>query len=81
MYSRLQIVFGLLCNRAGCPVAVEVFDGNTADLKPLGAQIEKLPPPRKLGLRCSFRTDCEYVTKGLCEKSLDNRRRVSYPWP
>src|SRR4030095_6954647 len=27
----LQMVFGLLCNREGCPVAVEVFDGNTAD--------------------------------------------------
>jgi hypothetical protein len=33
---------GLLCNRAGCPVAVEVFDGNTADPKTLGSQIEKL---------------------------------------
>jgi hypothetical protein len=40
--DKLQIVFGLLCNRAGCPVAVEVFDGNTADPKTLGAQIEKL---------------------------------------
>ena len=29
--DKLQIVFGLLCNRDGCPVAVEVFDGNTAD--------------------------------------------------
>ena len=38
----MQIVFGLLCNRAGCPVAVEVFDGNTADPKTLGSQIEKL---------------------------------------
>jgi len=40
--GKLQIVFGLLCNRAGCPVAVEVFDGNTADPKTLGSQIEKL---------------------------------------
>ena len=40
--GKLQIVFGLLCNRAGCPVAVEVFDGNTADPKTLGTQIEKL---------------------------------------
>ena len=31
----LQIVFGLLCNSAGCPVAVEVFTGNTADPKTL----------------------------------------------
>jgi Transposase DDE domain len=40
--DKLQIVFGLLCNRAGCPVAVEVFDGNTADPRTLGSQIEKL---------------------------------------
>ena len=26
-----QIVYGLLCNAEGCPVAVEVFEGNTAD--------------------------------------------------
>jgi transposase len=38
----LQIVFGLLCNHAGCPVAVEVFDGNTADPMTLGPQIDKL---------------------------------------
>ncbi|MGA7950938.1 MAG: IS1634 family transposase [Thiobacillaceae bacterium] len=37
-----QIVFGLLCSAAGCPVAVEVFEGNTADPATVGAQIEKL---------------------------------------
>jgi transposase len=38
----LQIVYGLLCSADGCPVAVEVFDGNTADPKTLMAQINKL---------------------------------------
>jgi transposase len=38
----LQIVFGLLCNREGCPVAVEVFDGHTADPMTLAPQIDKL---------------------------------------
>ena len=38
--DKLQIVFGLLCNAAGCPVAVEVFEGNTADPKTLSKQIE-----------------------------------------
>ncbi len=37
-----QIVFGLLCNSAGCPVAVEVFEGNTADPKTLATQLTKL---------------------------------------
>ena len=40
--GKLQIVFGLLCNRAGCPVAVEVFEGNTADPMTLAPQIVKL---------------------------------------
>jgi transposase len=38
----LQIVFGLLCNRDGCPVAVEVFDGKTADPMTVAPQIAKL---------------------------------------
>jgi transposase len=40
--SNPQIVFGLLCNSAGCPVAVEVFEGNTADPKTLATQLTKL---------------------------------------
>jgi len=31
-----QIVYGLLCNADGCPVAIEVFAGNTADPNRLG---------------------------------------------
>jgi len=37
-----QIVFGLLCNDKGCPIAVEVFEGNTADPKTLATQLTKL---------------------------------------
>jgi transposase len=37
-----QIVFGLLADAQGCPVAVEVFEGNTADPKTVAAQISKL---------------------------------------
>lgn len=39
---KMQIVYGLLCAADGCPVAIEVFDGNTADPKTLSAQIAKL---------------------------------------
>jgi transposase len=38
----LQIVYGLLCAPDGCPVAIEVFDGNTADPMTLATQVEKL---------------------------------------
>ncbi|NEO65311.1 MAG: transposase [Moorea sp. SIO4G2] len=40
--GKLQIVFGLLCNREGCPIAVEVFEGNKSDTTTLGKQIEKV---------------------------------------
>src|SRR5271168_1081492 len=40
--DRPQIVYGLLCTREGLPVAVEVFDGDTADPTTLAAQIKKL---------------------------------------
>ena len=40
--GKLQIVFGLLTNASGCPVAVEVFDGNTADPKTVATQVDKL---------------------------------------
>jgi hypothetical protein len=40
--DRPQVVYGLLCTRDGLPVAVEVFDGDTADPATLGRQIVKL---------------------------------------
>jgi transposase len=40
--GKLQIVFGLLCNAEGCPIAVEVFEGNTGDPKTVASQVEKL---------------------------------------
>jgi len=40
--GRLQIVSGLLCSPAGIPIAIEVFEGSTADPKTLAAQITKL---------------------------------------
>jgi transposase len=38
----LQIVFGLICTAQGCPIAVEVFKGNTADPATVAPQVAKL---------------------------------------
>ena len=53
--DRPQIVIGLMCaakpalaKAGGCPVAVEVFEGNTADPVTLSVQIEKLRQRFKL---------------------------------
>ena len=40
--GKKQITFGLLCATDGCPVAVEVFSGNTADPSTVALQIAKL---------------------------------------
>jgi len=50
--GRLQIVYGLLCTTAGIPIAIEVFEGNTADPKTLATQIEKLKHRFKLSRVC-----------------------------
>jgi len=50
--GRLQIVYGLLCSPAGVPIAIEVFEGNTADPKTLSAQIKKLKTRFELSRVC-----------------------------
>src|SRR5713101_903794 len=46
--DRPQIVIGLMCAADGCPVAIEVFEGNTADPMTLSSQIDKLKQRFKL---------------------------------
>ena len=40
--GQLQVEVGLLTDREGCPVAVEVFAGNAGDPSTVAAQVEKL---------------------------------------
>jgi transposase len=40
--DKLQIVIGLLCEREGRPIAIEVFDGNTGDPSTLATQVDKV---------------------------------------
>ena len=40
--GKLQIVYGLMCAPDGCPVAIEVFEGDTGDPATLAAQIDKI---------------------------------------
>ena len=47
--GKLQIVIGLVCNQEGCPVAVDVFEGNTGDPKTVRSQIKKVR--EKFGIR------------------------------
>jgi transposase len=67
--GKLQIVFGLLCNPQGIPVAVEVFEGNTGDPSTLAAQIEKVR--HRFGLkRVVFVGDRGLITQARIDEEL-----------
>jgi hypothetical protein len=62
----LQVIYGLLCDKPGRPVAVEVFSGELHDDKTLPSQIEKLQS--RFGLsRVVIVSDRGMVTKANIE--------------
>lgn len=64
-----QIVYGLLCSADGCPVAVEVFEGNTGDPKTLGPQIQKVR--KRFGIeRVVFVGDRGMITSARIREDL-----------
>ena len=63
--GNLQIVFGVLTNAEGCPVAVEVFEGNTGDPKTVASQVSKLRKRFKLE-RIVLVGDRGMLTSGRC---------------
>jgi len=40
--GKAQIVYGLLCDADGCPIAIEVFESNTGDPKTVADQVAKI---------------------------------------
>lgn len=67
--AKLQIVFGLLCNAEGCPIAVEVFEGDTADPATLADQVAKLKERFALG-RVVLVGDRGMLTSARLEQDL-----------
>lgn len=64
-----QIVFGLICTAEGCPIAVEVFAGNTADPATVAAQVDKLR--QRFGLtRVTWVGDRGMLTSARIEQVL-----------
>ena len=65
----LQIVYGLVCEPEGCPIAIEVYEGSLHDDETLLDQVEKLR--RRFGLR----TVVLVVDRGMVtEANLDALR-------
>lgn len=75
--DRPQVVFGLLCNRQGCPVAVEVFEGNTGDPTTLASQVEKLQKRFGLG-RVVFVGDRGMLTSARIREELAGRDGLAW---
>src|SRR5437870_3856955 len=67
--DRPQIVIGLMCAAEGCPVAVEVFEGNTADPLTLSTQIDKLKQRFRLQ-RVVMVCDRAVLTSARIEQTL-----------
>ena len=64
-----QIVYGLLCNAEGCPISIEVFEGNTADPKTFTSQIKKVR--ERFGLqRVVFVGDRGMITNKRIDEEL-----------
>ena len=72
--GKLQIVYGLLCAADGCPVVIEVFEGDTADPRTLATQIDKIKSRFALthvvlvgdrGMITQARLDAEIAPAGL----------------
>jgi transposase len=75
--DKLQIVFGVLCSREGCPVAVEVFEGNTSDPKTFSAQIQKVRS--RFGLkRVVFVGDRGMITEARIREELQGEEGVDW---
>ena len=67
--GKLQVVFGLLTNAEGCPVAVEVYAGNTSDPKTVSDQVTKLR--QRFGLqRVIFVGDRGMITSARIREDL-----------
>ena len=73
--GKLQIVYGLLCAPDGCPVAIEVFEGNTADPRTLAAQIDKVK--HCAWCRCTAARSRTSRTVQRCAKPKDGSIKVA----
>jgi hypothetical protein len=67
--GKLQIMIGLLCTAEGCPIAVEVFEGNVGDPSTVASQVDKLK--QQFGLkRVVFIGDRGMLTEARIEETV-----------
>ena len=72
-----QIVIGLLCAPDGCPVGVDVFEGNTSDPKTVVPQIKKLREQFKIS-NVVLVGDRGMITQARIDQDLRPERGVGW---
>ena len=75
--GKLQIVYGLLCAPNGCPVAIEVFEGSTADPMTLTSQLTKLKERFALD-HVVLVGDRGMITQARISEDLEGRARLDH---
>jgi hypothetical protein len=75
--DKLQIVVGLLCAPDGCPVAVEVFEGNCADPLTLPGQIAKIRERFKID-RVVLVGDRGLITQARIQENLKGQEGLDW---
>ena len=77
--GKLQIVFGLICDAEGCPSAIEVFEGNTADPTTLTNQIAKLK--ERFGIaKIIWVGDRGIISSTTIQKHFHHNQERSFDW-
>lgn len=73
--GKKQFTYGLLTNLDGCPVAVEVFPGNTSDPLTLGSQVQRLRE------RYHFRRVVVVGDRGMIANTrISDIEKLGYGW-
>lgn len=75
--NKLQINFGVLADDEGCPVAVEVFKGNTGDPTTFTAQVKKVQEKFNLDT-IIYVGDRGMITSARIREDLQNREEVDW---
>ena len=68
--GKMQVTYGLLCAADGCPVAVEVFPGNTSDPATAASQVDRVRKRFGIG-RVAFVGDRGMLTTARIREDLE----------
>ena len=75
--GKRQIVIGLLCNKQGCPISVQVFKGNTSDSTTILSEIKRIR--EKYGIKkIVIVGDRGMITKACIEGELKKDEDISW---